>query len=128
MIERYWPNLSEREIMGASGVTKWLPIEELKHGYLYRIIARNGLVGIWDSTRKSFWLSRIKFGDNFITDEEHWDYNNGCAKPVYEIERAKIIYEYRGENELKVLEYLNKEEKKIDDLPEEQRYRPEWFK
>lgn len=80
---------------------KYLKIDELKDGYLYRILARNAKYGIWKAEKKSFIISRVKFGDNYIFEEDHWDAdpNYGTAKPLKEIEKYP-----EGQD---MLEYLN---------------------
>ena len=101
------------------GIKEWIKIEDLKSGYLYKIAARNASYGIWIPQRKSFAISRIKFGSNYIFEEYHWDCPAfATAKPLEEIEKSpfnvedtEIVYteEYFGyKNEDKLLEYLNK--------------------
>jgi hypothetical protein len=101
----------------------YIKIEDLKGGYLYKIKARNAEYGIWIPEKKSFAISRIKFGSNFIFEEYHWDCEAfATARPVEEIERSSfdpkdikiILFEKNGKkyfkykNEKNLLEYLNK--------------------
>lgn len=92
-------------------VEKYLKMDELKDGYLYEIIARNAKYGIWVSDRKSFVISRIKFGENFVFEECHYDCPDfATAQPIREIEKAPFKdLSYRDEsNEERLLKYLNK--------------------
>jgi len=88
-----------------------IKLEDLKDGYLYEIDARNASLGIWESKRGTFFISRIKFGDNFLFDEIHIDCSPdfGTATPLKEIEKSPFDVKddlYKRESE--VLEYLNK--------------------
>ena len=56
-------------------VKDYLKMDELKDGYLYTIIARNALYGIWRADEQAFLISRIKFGDNFLFKEYVFEYN-----------------------------------------------------
>lgn len=97
-----------------------IKIEDLKAGYLYKISARNANYGIWIPEKESFAISRIKFGNNYIFEENHWDAPVfATVKPLEEIEQSpfraediKIYYnesEYFGYNhEDEMLKYLNK--------------------
>jgi len=102
---------------------EYLKMNQLKAGYLYRIIARSASYGIWLSQRESFVISRVKFGDNFLFEENHWDCPAfATARPIEEIEKSPFdaddidIIELKGEhgnymgypNEDGILEYLNK--------------------
>jgi hypothetical protein len=118
----------------------YIKIPDLKPGYLYRIHARNASYGIWfgdtgTTNAFGFAISRIKFGDNFIFTEYHWDMPSfATARPLEEIEKSPfspedlvhklIIYDgAEGYSHIKVgekfwtvlkhkeiLEYLNKYE------------------
>ena len=101
----------------------YLEMNQLKAGYLYEIKARNASYGIWLPQRKSFVISRVKFGDNFLFEENHYDSEAfATAKPIKEIEKSPFdaddidITELKGRhgdymgypNEDEILEYLNK--------------------
>ena len=92
------------------GLTKYMKVEELKDGYLYRINARNANYGIWYGEKGAFVISRVKFTSNYLFEEIHWDLNEhfGTVKPIEEIEKSpcevKDIYTMDGS----VLKYLNK--------------------
>lgn len=92
----------------------YLKVEDLKPGYLYRIKARNGTVGVWDPDKGEFLLSRLKFGSNFVFGEVHWDLDPhfGTVKPLEELEESPFDMEDYSRGEL--LKYLNKWEHKLD--------------
>lgn len=87
------------------GEFDYLKMEDLKQGYLYRVVCRNADFGIWDSEQKGFVIRRIKFGDIFLFTEYHWDTGApfGTAKPIAEIEKAPFD---NFEQEQKILDYL----------------------
>ena len=68
----------------------YLTVDELKDGYLYRIMARNGTVGVWKPETGEFVLSRYKFGFNYTFGEFHWDLSPdfGTARPYEELEKC----------------------------------------
>lgn len=103
-------------------IKNYLKINELKDGYLYKIIARNALYGIWIAEEEAFLISRIKFGDNFLFKEYHYDCPAfATAQPVGEVEKSPFDPKNLGE-EKDVLEYLNKFEGERDNL------KPAWMK
>ena len=69
------------------GIKRWIPMSECRHGYLYRICARNGVIGVYDAENKWFALSRHKFNLNYIDYEEHWDTGEpfGTVKPIEDL-------------------------------------------
>lgn len=88
----------------------YIKMEDLKDGFLYRILARNAAYGVWVADRKGFVISRWKFGDNFTFVEFHYDCENfATAQPVEEIEKSPFdganIFE--AEHNSEVLKYLN---------------------
>lgn len=104
--------------------TDYIKAEDLKDGYLYKILARNATYGIWKKDKGSFFISRYKFGSNFIFEEIHCDLSGhfGTVKPLKEIEKSPfslweemgVIYftkhgkKYAGYSlESELLEYLN---------------------
>jgi hypothetical protein len=83
---------------------EYIDIKSCKHGYTYKILARNGYVGIFDSSDNSFTLSRIKFKLNFLDKEDHWDTGepHGTVKPLEEIEKCQ-----ENLSDAEKLSYLN---------------------
>jgi hypothetical protein len=75
-------------------VKRYIPLEECKDGYLYRISSRNLSLGVYSAAIKSFYGIRTKFGDRFIDDEYHWDLGSpfGTCKPRQELEQCPIKF------------------------------------
>jgi hypothetical protein len=109
----------------------YIKMQNLKEGYLYRINARNARYGIWIPEHQAFATSRIKFGDNFIFEEFHWDCESfATAKPLEELEKSPFTLKHLEETIFKrngvrhvryrygpeVLSYLNKFEGERDYL------------
>lgn len=87
------------------GIKEWIKIPDLKKGYLYRIAARNADYGIWIPEKECFIISRVKFFDNFLFEEHHWDSPAwATVKPLEEIEKAPFELE-----DLEMVEKINKE-------------------
>ncbi len=125
-------------------VKDYIKMEDLKDGYLYKIIARNASYGIWRSETKGFTISRIKFYDNFAFEEYHYDCESfATAQPIEKIEKSPFdpkdlhgetyVSEKDGKkywrfvNEDAVLEYLNKVEKGRD-YNKSANTKPKWLK
>jgi len=117
----------------------YLKVEELKPGYLYRIRARNGTVGVWNPDKGEFVLSRYKFRTNYTFGEIHWDLDPhfGTVKPWEELEKSPFTVEdltsrlmkggkygeYWGNpKEEELLKYLNEWEHKLNDPHPKERY------
>jgi hypothetical protein len=67
----------------------YIKIPDLKNLGLYEIEARNGKYGIWIAKENGFFLSRHKFGDNFMFMEYHWDFPEwATAMPIRFIEQS----------------------------------------
>lgn len=64
-------------------IETYLAVKDLIDGFVYKIYARNGCVGVWDADKKGFKLARNKWGNIFIDIEYHWDVDPtfGTAKP-----------------------------------------------
>lgn len=90
----------------------YLKMDELQDGYIYKIIARNAYVGIWNQKNSSFIISRRKVSDKpFLFEEFHWDFDSqlGTAKPLELIEEAPFS---NYENEEAITSYLEALERK----------------
>lgn len=63
--------------------TDYIPFEECKHGFLYRIHSRNLRLGVYDEAKKGFVGIREKFGSRFLATEYHYDTGApfGTARP-----------------------------------------------
>ena len=73
----------------------YLKVEDLKEGYLYRIMARNADYGVWFASEDGFVIRRLKFNDVFTFTELHWDLSDhfGTAKPLMELEASPFTKE-----------------------------------
>ena len=116
-------------------VKDYINMEDLKDGYLYRIIGRNAQYGIWKSKTKGFIISRIKFGNNYTFEEYHYDCEAfATAQPIKEIEKSPFnpkdlhneyfekdgVKYFQFKNEDAVLKYLNK----FEDMNERDNLKP----
>lgn len=83
---------------------KYFSISSCKNGYVYKILARNGCIGVFNSQDSSFTLSRFKFSFNYLFEEYHWDTGEpyGTVKPIEEIEECP-----KDMNDKDKLSYLN---------------------
>lgn len=115
----------------------YIKIPELQNLGLYEIDARNGKYGIWIAKHEGFFLSRHKFGNNFMFMEHHWDCPAwATAKPIKFIEQSPFeesdfeyvektnarnekYHDWRKHHE--VVEYLNKFEGTEEDRRRENR-------
>jgi len=93
---------------------EYIKMDELKNGYLYKILARNASCGIWIEDAKGFLISRTKWGDNFTFVEYHWDTGEpyGTVKPLKEIEKSPfkigdLEQEAQKSHSKRILKYLN---------------------
>ena len=93
-----------------------LKIIAMKDGYLYKLDARNGSVGIWRADEESFIISRHKFGDNFLDEEYHWDLGApyGTAKPLQVLEESPFATVQLHQHHKSLLSYLNQKTKEYD--------------
>ena len=116
---------------------KYIKIPDLKNLALYEIHARNGNYGIWIAKDQGFFLSRHKFGNNFMFMEHHWDCPAwATAKPIKFIEQSPFeesdfdyvektandgskYHDWRKHHE--VVQYLNGFEGTLEDRTKEGR-------
>jgi len=96
--------------------TDYLNRGDLKHGYCYKIFARNAYVGVWKEPEKSFMISRYKVGGiPYLFDEYHWDTNDeenfpyGTVKPLELIEPFpfELKASYADHEAHEILKYLD---------------------
>ena len=81
----------------------YIPLTECKDKHLYLIDARNGYFGIFEEDKGWFILSRIKYNDNFLYQEYHWDFDKyGTVRPLVDMGIVNI------KDENKKLIFLNK--------------------
>ena len=97
----------------------YVKVKDLREGGLYRISARNATYGIWCERVSGFFISRYKFGRNYLFIEIHWDLSDsfGTVKPLEWIKQAPFDtdelqeWDMPYEEEKKVLAFLNDIEK-----------------
>ncbi len=77
-----------------------IPLEECKHGYLYKLYSRNLDYGVYNAAKKGFTGIRIKFGSRYLFTEYHWDTGApyGTAKAVSEVKQCPINNLNEGAN------------------------------
>jgi hypothetical protein len=68
----------------------YIPLDQCKHGYLYRIHSRNLSYGVYNAKNKGFIGIRTKFNDRYLFEEYHWDIGEpyGTVKPKIELEKV----------------------------------------
>lgn len=100
-------------------IKDYIKVEDLRDGGLYRISARNAKHGIWVEKDGGFYISRHKFGHNYLFVEIHWDLSDsfGTVKPLEWIKQTPFdtsqLDDWRtsGDLERKVIAFLNDIEK-----------------
>lgn len=72
--------------------SKYLKMDELKHGYVYLMVSRNGFAGVWDKDTRGFVFIREKFGSEYLFTEYHWDTGPpyGTVHPYTEFEKCPL--------------------------------------
>jgi len=90
-----------------------IKLKDLKDCYLYKIDARNSNRGIWVAKRESFVISRTKFRENYLFEEDYAGGGPfGTALPIEEVEKSPFTNEdmhgfMRYNREQEILDYLN---------------------
>ncbi len=95
-------------------IMKYIKIEDLKDGWLYEIDGRNASLGIWSASKRTFLISRHKYRDNFLFEEDHFDSftigkdpSYATVLPLREIEKVP--------NEAEILTYLNAKREELNE-------------
>lgn len=67
-----------------------IPLEECKHGFLYKIFSRNLGLGVFDENTQGFIGIREKFRYEYLFTEYHWDTGPpfGTVHPDEELEEC----------------------------------------
>jgi len=71
----------------------YIPLEECKHGGLYKISARNFSLGVYDEKAKGFIGVRTKWSDVYLFTEYHWD----TGEPYGTVRPKELVGQYPGE-------------------------------
>ncbi len=108
-------------------MNRYLKVNELENGYIYKIEARNASIGVWLELKKAFIISRWKFKSNYLTHEYHWDIDDtlGTAKPMEILEKFPFElkdYSIEDRQNSKILKYLDS----FDDTRDESIERLGW--
>ncbi len=106
-------HLKRLEASTWQNIKEYIKMQDLKDGYIYKIIARNTKYGVWIKEKNGFMISRWKFNSNYLFIEFHWDFDDlvGTAKPIKLID--KFPFEIKEENEYnqneakEILSFLN---------------------
>lgn len=67
----------------------YLKLDECENGYLYRISARNFGYGVFNAKYKGFIGIRVKFSDEYLDTEIHWD-EGGTVHPYERLEKCPL--------------------------------------
>lgn len=67
-----------------------IPLEQCKHGMLYRLRSRNLKMGVFSSETSGFVGIRTKFGSRFLDHETYRGADDGTALPLEELEPCPI--------------------------------------
>jgi len=86
---------------------KYIETENLKHGYVYQIMARNARFGVWNEKKGEYLISRFKFHNNFTFGEVYWNMKGDIILPGAIKEVQKCPYDVNDFDEKKMLTYLN---------------------
>jgi len=103
-------------------IENYIPMEELKNGYIYKIKARNANYGVWLEKESAFMISRWKFTHNYLFLEIHWDKDDfvGTVKPIEIVEKfpfeMKEVNEYNGDETKIILSYLDSLDKDLKNV------------
>ena len=91
----------------------YIPLDDCKHGGLYRVSARNFDLGVYDEATHGFIGIRHKFGELYLFTEFHWDTGEpyGTAKPRLALEfspfQGEAVFDaYRGAQNHPLFDYL----------------------
>jgi hypothetical protein len=82
-------------------VEMFIPVEECKPGFLYKIASRNLAIGVFNPLDNGFIGIRTKFGHRYLFTEYHWDTGApfGTVKPVEALEACPESMTLTEENE-----------------------------
>ena len=95
-------------------MNNYIPLEECKHSFLYRIFSRNLRLGVFNANSRGFIGIREKFGYEYLFTEYHWDIGDHCStvKPKELLEECPIDFN----NEEEMFDWLKQKEKQYLDV------------
>jgi hypothetical protein len=106
-----------------------IPIDQLKDGYVYKLVARNASAGVFKEKghgdQPSFEVARTKWGNTFIDEEIHYDADDrhGTALPYEEI--GPLPSQFTRGDRAELVLYLSEVQKTVDD--EYEKHLDEYF-
>jgi hypothetical protein len=70
----------------------YIPLDQCKHGYGYKIRSRNLSYGVFNAKKNGFIGIRLKFGERYLFAEYHWDTGapHGTVKPIAIDEKCPV--------------------------------------
>lgn len=77
-----------------------IKLEACEHRKLYRLLARNIRLGVWDGDRQEFVGIRTKFGRRFLDSENHWEaphFATACPMEVLGELPVEVLLDIRDE-------------------------------
>lgn len=76
-----------------------IPLDQCKHGGLYKISSRNLDLGVFDAEARGFIGIREKFGYLYLFTEYHWDIGPpfGTVHPIEFLEDCPVLVEEQVE-------------------------------
>lgn len=86
-----------------------IKIEDLQDRKLYRLLARNIKIGVWEAVSQQFLGIRTKFDSRFIDGEYHWDapaYATACPLEVI----GQLPDDISFDNRQKLFNWLEEQE------------------
>jgi len=110
----------------AHDISKYIPMDQCRDGWLYSIAARNATLGIYRKGKLGFEILRKKMGSVFSFVEYHWDVGTvrpedaqyGTVKPIEMIEVAPTF-----EDEKAFLDYMKRKYKELSTPGKETEWR-----
>jgi hypothetical protein len=119
-------NFKEEKRIREEQRDKRIKLEDLQHGKLYKLLARNIKIGVWHAEHQEFFGIRTKFGSRFIDGERHWDapeFATACPLEIIGEIPSDISWKY-GEAysyalDKSLFQWLEDKEKELGIVPEE---------
>lgn len=71
-------------------MTKYIGINDLKEGWLYKLDSKKTCCGIWFKQRNGFIVKKVRFGQDYLSTDLHCDTSSefGIAKPIEVLEKS----------------------------------------
>lgn len=96
-------------------INNYIPLSECKHGYIYKIHSRNLSTAVFNSKNNGFIGIRLKFNDEFLFTEFHWD----TGPPFGTVKPKELLHKLPENIELKeILGSIDKKSKRLVEFKE----------